>query len=47
MMFHMTDGFDTHSGAFSAVPLSAARDIASIRIAPDAFIGIIITQAAR
>ena len=47
MMFHTTDGFDTHSGAFSAVPLSAVRDIASIRIASDAIISIIITQAAR
>lgn len=46
MMFHTTDGFQTHSGAFSAVPLSSVR-IASIRIASDAIISIIITQAAR
>lgn len=47
MMFHTTDGFNAHSGVFSAVPLSAVRDIASIRIASDAIISIIITQAAR
>ena len=46
MSFYMTDRFDAHSGAFSAVPLSAVR-IASICTAPDAFISIIITQAAR
>ena len=46
MMFHMTDGSDAHSGAFSAVSFSAVQ-IASICTAPDAFISIIITQAAR
>ncbi|MBR4254494.1 MAG: hypothetical protein IKQ16_05345 [Lentisphaeria bacterium] len=47
MMFHTTDGFNEHSGSCSAVPLSAVRDIASVRIASDAIISIIITQAAR
>ena len=48
MTFRMTDRFDTRSGDSSAVPLSAVRMIAPVRrIASDALIAIIISQAAR
>ena len=46
MMFRTTDRFERHDGDFSAAFSSAAR-IASIRIASDAIIDIIITKAAR
>ena len=46
MMFRTTDSFEQRDGEFSAVPFASAR-IASICIASDAIISIIITQAAR
>ena len=46
MTLHRTDAFDAHDGMFSAAVSRSAR-IASIRIASDAIIDIIITQAAR
>ena len=47
MNFHTTDGLETRSGAFSAVPLSAVRISAPISIASDTLIAIIISQTAR
>jgi len=47
MTFLMTDGSDARSGKFSAVPFAAVRIPASICIASDALIAIIISQAAR
>ena len=47
MNFCTTDGSETRSGAFSAVPLSAVRISAPISIASDALIAIIISQTAR
>lgn len=47
MNFFMTDGFETRSGVFSAVPLSAVRISAPISTASDALIAIIISQTAR
>ena len=47
MKFRMTDGFDAHSGKFSAVPLAAVRISAPINTTSDALIAIIISQAAR
>ena len=47
MKFRMTDGFDAHSGKFSAVPLAAVRIPAPIDTTSDALIAIIISQAAR
>ena len=46
MMFRRTDAFEARDGRFSAAASASAR-IASIRIASDAIIDIIITQAAR
>ena len=47
MKFHMTDGFEAHSGMVPAVPLSAVRIPAPIDTTSDALIAIIISQAAR
>ena len=47
MYFHTTDGSETRSGAFSAVPISSVRIFAPISIASDALIAIIISQTAR
>ena len=47
MTFRRTDVFETHNGAFPAVPFSAVRIPASICTASDALIAIIISQAAR
>ena len=47
MKFYMTDGFDSHSGMVSAVPLSSFRIPAPIDTTSDALIAIIISQAAR
>ena len=47
MKYCMTDGFETRSGALSAVPLSAVRISAPISTASDALIAIIISQTAR
>ena len=47
MKYCMTDGFETRSGAFSAVPFSSVRISAPISIASDALIAIIISQTAR
>lgn len=46
MMFQVTAGFEQRDGECSAAAFASAR-IASIRIASDAIIGIIITKAAR
>ena len=46
MMFQQTAGFEQRDGEFSAVAFASAR-IASIRIASDAIIDIIIRKAAR
>ena len=46
MMFQMTDSFDARDGKFSVAAFASAR-IASIRIASDAIIDIIISKAAR
>jgi hypothetical protein len=45
-MLHLEDRFERHDGESSAVSFAAAR-IASIRIASDAIISIIIRQTAR
>ena len=47
MKYCMTDGFETRSGALSAVPLSAVRISAPISTASDTLIAIIISQTAR
>jgi len=47
MAFRTTDSFEAHNGAISAVQLSSVRMIAPVRIASDALIAIIISQAAR
>ena len=47
MMFQQTAGFELRDGEFSAAASASARNIASIRIASDAIIDIIITKAAR
>ena len=46
MMFQQTAGFELRDGEFSATAFASAR-IASIRIASDAIIDIIISKAAR
>ena len=46
MMFRTTDFFEQRDGEFSAAAFASTR-IASIRIASDAIIDIIITKAAR
>lgn len=47
MNFYTTDRLESHSGDFSAVPLSSVRISAPISIASDALIAIIISQTAR
>ena len=46
MTAYCKNAFDARDGKFSAVPFASAR-IASLRIASDAIIDIIITKAAR
>ena len=47
MKLYTTADFETRSGTFSAVPLSAVRISAPISTASDALIAIIISQTAR